>query len=80
MVAMRSWAVVRRRSVWSAARCAARRYPAGWQAHCALPVGVCDVGVERHLFPSERLRQYHSFGVADKRLLLWYKRQLLLSA
>jgi hypothetical protein len=33
----------------SAARCAARRYPAGWQAHGALPVGVSFIGVERHL-------------------------------
>ena len=61
MVAVRSWTVVRRRGVWSAARCAARRYPAGWQAHGSLPLGVCDVGVERHLLPSERHRQYQSF-------------------
>jgi len=61
MVAVRSWTVVRRRGVRSAARCAARRYPAGWQAHGALPVGVCDVGVARHLLSSERHRQYNSF-------------------
>ena len=61
MVAVRSWTVVRRGGVRSAARCAARRYPAGWQAHGALPVGVSDVSVARHLPPSERHRQYHSF-------------------
>jgi len=48
MVAVRNWTVVRQRGVRSAARCAARRYPAGWQAHGSLPVGVCDVGVARH--------------------------------
>ena len=61
MVAVNSWTLVRRKGVRSAARCAARRYPAGWQAHGALPVCVCVVGVERHLLPSEHHRQYHSF-------------------
>jgi len=61
MIAVRSWTVVRRKGVRSAATCAARRYPAGWQVHGALPVGVCFIGVERHLLPSERHRHYHSF-------------------
>jgi len=76
MVAVRSWTVVRRRGVRSAARCAARRYPAGWQAHGALPLLFVSNDTYSLLSVTESITP---FGVADKRLLLWYKRQLLLS-
>jgi len=76
MVAVRSWAVVRQRGVRSAAKCAARRYPAGWQAHGALPVFLVSNDTYSLLSVTDSITP---FGVADKRLLLWYKRQLLFS-
>jgi len=74
MVAVRSWSVVRRRGVWSVARSSAHRYLAGWEAHGALPVLLVSNDTYSLLSVTESITP---FGAANKRLLLWYKRQLL---